>query len=320
MLPAPGEELPHQPVRVAGVIAGRDAGYHEMKGVAEALERALRVQLEVAASPEPFLHPGRSARLGAGGTLGELHPLVAREFGMEEQVSLFEIDLAELETPDPTPLYRDVVTYPPVRQDIAVVVASEVTAAEVLAVIRAAGGELLAEADVFDTYRGEQVGEGRQSVAVHLQFQARRSHADRCRGGRRPGDDRGGAARAPGRRAALGERQPVVPWVATGRTSATRDSSRSVPLTPTLSSVASRLRQSGCSRAVAERVRGAEAEDAASPVPLVPGIQRRQHERRLLALVRVEQLQLDVHRRPILGLACQNLIPLFGELLHWRPS
>ncbi len=172
VLPAPGEELPHQPVRVSGVIAGRDAGYHEMKGVAEALERALRVQLEVAASTEPFLHPGRSARLGGGGTLGELHPLVAREFGVEERVSMFEIDLAELETPDPTPLYRDVVTYPTVRQDIAVVVASEVTAGEVLAVIRAAGGELLAEADVFDTYRGEQVGEGRQSVAVHLQFQA----------------------------------------------------------------------------------------------------------------------------------------------------
>jgi phenylalanyl-tRNA synthetase beta chain len=172
VLPAPGEELPHQPVRVAGVIAGRDAGYYEMKGVAEALEGALRVQLEVAAAPEPFLHPGRSARLGAGGTLGELHPLVAREFGLEQQVSLFEIDLAELETPDPTPLYRDVVTYPPVRQDIAVVVASEVTAAEVLAVIREAGGPLLAEADVFDTYRGEQVGEGRQSVAVHLLFRA----------------------------------------------------------------------------------------------------------------------------------------------------
>jgi phenylalanyl-tRNA synthetase beta chain len=172
VLPAPGEELPHQPVRVAGVIAGRDAGYYEMKGVTEALEGALRVQLEVAAAPEPFLHPGRSARLGAGGTLGELHPLVAREFGLEQQVSLFEIDLAELETPDPTPLYRDVVTYPPVRQDIAVVVSSEVTAAEVLAVIREAGGPLLAEADVFDTYRGEQVGEGRQSVAVHLQFRA----------------------------------------------------------------------------------------------------------------------------------------------------
>jgi phenylalanyl-tRNA synthetase beta chain len=172
VLPAPGEELPHQPVRVAGMIAGRDAGYYQMKGVAEALERALRVQLEVAASTEPFLHPGRSARLGAGGALGEIHPLVAREFGVEEQVSMFEIDLVELGTPDPTPLYRDVVTYPPVRQDIAVVVASEVTAAEVLAVVRAAGGELLAEADVFDTYRGEQVGKGRQSVAVHLQFRA----------------------------------------------------------------------------------------------------------------------------------------------------
>src|SRR3954451_3064827 len=75
-----------------------------------------------------------------------------------------------------------------------------------------------------------------------------------------------------------------------------------------------------CGRAVAKRVRGAKAEDAASPVPLVPGIQRRQHERRLLALARVEQLQLKVHRRPILGLARQYLIPLSGELLHWRPS
>src|SRR6476646_872477 len=74
------------------------------------------------------------------------------------------------------------------------------------------------------------------------------------------------------------------------------------------------------SRAVAERVRGAEAEDAAWPVLLVPVIQGRQHDRRLLALVRVEQLHLDVHRRPILGLARQYLIPLFGELLHWRPS
>ena len=158
-------------------------------------------------------------------------------------MSLFEIDLAELETPDPTPLYRDVVTFPPVRQDIAVVVASEVPAAEVLAVIREAGGPLLAEADVFDTYRGEQVGEGRQSVARAPPVPSRRSHADRRRGGRGAGDDRGGAARAPGRRAALGPGS--VPWVLTGRTSATRDSSRSVPLTPTLSSVASRLRQSG---------------------------------------------------------------------------
>src|SRR4029078_10654288 len=77
--------------------------------------------------------------------------------------------------PEPRARHRvcdDVVPSPPVRQDIAVVVASEVTAAEVLAVIRAAGGELLAGADVVDTYRGEQGGEGRQSVAVHLQFQA----------------------------------------------------------------------------------------------------------------------------------------------------
>src|SRR4029079_5220314 len=106
----------------------------------------------------------------------ELPPLGGPGFGVEEQVSMFEIDLAELVTPDPTPLYRDVVTFPPVRQDIAAVVAAEVTAAEMLAVIRAAGGELLAEADVFDTYRGEQVGEGRQRVEGALPVQAGDRH------------------------------------------------------------------------------------------------------------------------------------------------
>ena len=173
VLPAPGEELPHQPVRVAGVIAGRGRRLLRDEGRGRgAGARAARPSSRSRRRPSRSCIRAEARRLGAGGTLGELHPLVAREFGLEQQVSLFEIDLAELETPDPIPLYRDVVTYPPVRQDIAVVVAAEVAAAEVLAVIREAGGPLLAEADVFDTYRGEQVGEGRQSVAVHLQFQA----------------------------------------------------------------------------------------------------------------------------------------------------
>jgi phenylalanyl-tRNA synthetase beta chain len=172
VLPAPGRDLPDQPVRVAGVVAGTDAGYLEMKGVVEVLERTLHAPLQVVADPQPFLHPGRSARLGESGVLGELHPLVAAEFGIEVQASVFEIDLSELDDGGVLPLYRDVISYPALRQDIAVVVDAELPAAQLLAVVREAGGELLTSAEVFDVYRGPQVGEGRQSVAVHLEFQA----------------------------------------------------------------------------------------------------------------------------------------------------
>ncbi|HEY0389861.1 MAG TPA: phenylalanine--tRNA ligase subunit beta [Gaiellales bacterium] len=172
VLPAPGEDLPHQPVRIAGVVAGRDAGYFELKGVVEALGRALHVTLDVAAAGQPYLHPGRAARLGSGGVLGELHPLVAETFGIDATVSVFEIDLTELDAGDLMPLYRDVITYPAVRQDIAVVVDAELPASALLEEIRAAGGELLTGAEVFDVYSGPQVGDGKQSVAVHLHFQA----------------------------------------------------------------------------------------------------------------------------------------------------
>jgi len=166
-----GGELPEQPVRVAGVLAGADADFVHMKGVTEALAAALRAPLGVAAASEPFLHPGRSAKLGRAGVLGEVHPLVAEAWGIEATVSLFEIDLEELRADD-VPVYRDVLTYPPVRQDIAVVVDAETPAGEVLAHVRDSAGDLLATCRVFDVYEGPQVGDGRKSLAIHLVFQA----------------------------------------------------------------------------------------------------------------------------------------------------
>jgi phenylalanyl-tRNA synthetase beta chain len=157
-------------VRVAGVLAGEGAGFLHMKGVTEALAAALRAPLDVRAADEPFLHPGRSARLGQHGVLGELHPLVAEAYGIDATVSLFEIDLDELRGEE-APVFHDILTYPPVRQDIAVIVGAEVPAGDVLAHIRDSGGDLLASCEVFDVYEGPQVGEGRKSLAVHLVFQ-----------------------------------------------------------------------------------------------------------------------------------------------------
>jgi len=70
------------------------------------------------------------------------------------------------------PPYRDLTSFPAVRQDLAVVVAQDVPAAAVLAAVRKGGGALLEHAEVFDVYRGEQVGEGRVSLALRLAFRA----------------------------------------------------------------------------------------------------------------------------------------------------
>jgi phenylalanyl-tRNA synthetase beta chain len=101
------------------------------------------------------------------GWLGELHPAL-----LEGTWGVFELDLVELTAPIPERiLYDDVITFPPLRQDIAVVVAEEVEAAALVDIALEAGAPELREARVFDVYRGEQVGEGRKSVAVHLSLQ-----------------------------------------------------------------------------------------------------------------------------------------------------
>jgi phenylalanyl-tRNA synthetase beta chain len=66
----------------------------------------------------------------------------------------------------------DVITFPPIREDIAVVVAEDVPSGSLVEAAREAAGAELREARVFDVYRGEQVGQGKKSVALALVFQS----------------------------------------------------------------------------------------------------------------------------------------------------
>jgi phenylalanyl-tRNA synthetase beta chain len=165
--------LPDQPARVAGVLAGDGAGFFAAKGAVEGLVEAARIDApEFRPADEPFLHPGRAAAFGDG-FVGELHPLVAEAFGLEGGAAVFELGLDGLRgRPPEQVLYLDVISFPPLRQDIAVVVADDVPAGRVVDVVRAAAGPALAQVEVFDVYRGPQVGEGRKSLALHLVFQA----------------------------------------------------------------------------------------------------------------------------------------------------
>jgi phenylalanyl-tRNA synthetase beta chain len=100
--------------------------------------------------------------------LGELHPRVlAGEWGA------FELDLEALfaESPDFS-TYEDVITYPAVRQDLAFAVSEEVEAGELVEAAREAAGSELRELEVFDVYRGDQVGEGKKSIAFRVAFQS----------------------------------------------------------------------------------------------------------------------------------------------------
>jgi phenylalanyl-tRNA synthetase beta chain len=156
---------------------GTETDFFALKGVLEGLASRLGVALEFEQAAEPFLHPGRAARVtvngDATGWVGELHPLVCREWDFET-ASGFEVGLAPLVAASPAreETFEDVTTYPAVRQDLAVVVPIDVPAARVREAVLAGGGELLRSADVFDLYEGEQVGVGRKSLALRLEFRA----------------------------------------------------------------------------------------------------------------------------------------------------
>ncbi len=182
--------LPREPHRVGALLVGhvrppswrdpapRAADLFAVKGVLQGLLDTLRVPWSVEAGAEPFLHPGRAATILAAGEpvgwLGEIHPLVAADWDLGETVAAFELDLdAVAPHATQTPLHEDVTSFPELREDLAVIVSEEVTAADVLAVVRRSGAPLLAGAEVFDVYRDpERLGAGNVSLALRLSYRA----------------------------------------------------------------------------------------------------------------------------------------------------
>jgi phenylalanyl-tRNA synthetase beta chain len=176
--------LPDERTHLAALLTGRvrpaswkdatppTADFFAAKGVLETLLGALRVDFTVVRGADAFLHPGRAARvLVAGedaGWLGELHPAIAAEWDLGT-VAGFELDLGVvLPHAVVAPHYEDLTSFPAIRQDLAFWVPAERTAAELVEVVRGAGGKLLRDVRVFDVYARE----GQTSLAVRLEFRA----------------------------------------------------------------------------------------------------------------------------------------------------
>jgi phenylalanyl-tRNA synthetase beta chain len=181
--------------------SGHEADFFATKGLLEAILEAAGVKqwrLEDAAlrataagdapaaggesaarGGRPFLHPGRAGVVVTGegvelGWIGELHPLVLREWELQGPAGAFELnaDLLHELTQGRIATYSDVTSFPAVLQDIAVIVPEDVPAARLAEVVRAGAGDLLAALRIFDLYHGEQVGEGSKSLALRLEFRA----------------------------------------------------------------------------------------------------------------------------------------------------
>ncbi len=190
--PQADDELPHEPLRLAMAVTGpilppswmhdqvsESMGFFHLKGWLEALFEGLHLDgVTYVAEPHPSFHPGRSAvitwhgvRLGAA---GELHPLVAEAYGYTDQtVSACELDLEFVlaHVPDRFEI-EPIPAFPPVLEDLALVVADETPAAEVAAAVRQAGGELVVDVQLFDVFLGEQIGPGKKSLAYSVVYQA----------------------------------------------------------------------------------------------------------------------------------------------------
>jgi phenylalanyl-tRNA synthetase beta chain len=160
----PGGDLPDEHVRVAGIATG---DFFHGKGVVEAVYAALKADPVFERTEDRLFHPGKAARTGAG-LVGELHPSL-----LEGAWCGFELDLDELFEESREPVtYHDVITFPPVRQDLAVVVGEDVEAGAIVAAAREAAGAELEEIRVFDVYTGDPIPPGKKSVAFSVSFQS----------------------------------------------------------------------------------------------------------------------------------------------------
>ena len=173
-LPERGSTPAAERHHLAALVPG---DFFSLKAVLGAVLESAGLDWWVEPGERPFLHPGRTATVLAGderklGWIGELHPLVARAWDLEGAAA-FEIDFDLVAQLAPEiRQFEPISPFPSVIQDIAVVVPEEVLAAEVEDAVGAGAGDLLERLTLFDVYRGEQLGAGRKSLALRLEFRA----------------------------------------------------------------------------------------------------------------------------------------------------
>ena len=158
---------------------GGGMDFYTLKGTVEELCDTLRISgVEyVPVRDDPSYHPGRCAAVYAGGEylgrFGQVHPLVAKNYGVSEELYAAELDFPAMFAHRTTELYyAPLPRYPAVMRDISLVCDDALTAGELEKCIRRAGGEYLESVEVFDVYKGANIPEGKKSVSFALALRA----------------------------------------------------------------------------------------------------------------------------------------------------
>ncbi|MFZ5470543.1 MAG: phenylalanine--tRNA ligase subunit beta [Myxococcota bacterium] len=179
----------HEVLQVAGVLWGGRVGrrwtqkdapvdFYDAKGAVEAVLEALHLgEARYEAIELAHLHPRAGASVQVKGkrvgSLGELHPRVAKRLDVPAGLVLFELDLGALiEAAALTPTYQPLGRFPAVFRDVAVVVPLELQHDEVRQVIVEVGAPLVEDAHLFDVYTGKPIPEGKKNLAYALKYQA----------------------------------------------------------------------------------------------------------------------------------------------------
>ncbi|MDO8731646.1 MAG: phenylalanine--tRNA ligase subunit beta [Actinomycetota bacterium] len=180
--------LPAQVTAIAALLVGHERSkswssserafeWSDAIANAHAVVDALGLTLTVERGSDVSFHPGRCAQLKSGdaviGVAGELHPRVLEDLGLPPRTCALEIDfdLLVAAAPDARPA-PGVSAQPVAKEDLALVVREEVSAAQIEQAIHDGAGQLLESVRLFDVYRGQQVPEGSRSLAFALRFRA----------------------------------------------------------------------------------------------------------------------------------------------------
>ena len=178
-LPVDGCVLPEEPKMLMLGTYGTTETFFTLKGELDAILAGLHMPKATytAVSDNPSYHPGRCAKVSINGIdlgyMGQVHPLAAKNYGIDCEVYCVEINFSamfELRLPDPT--YVPLPKYPSVSRDLAIVCDDTTTVAQVENVIEKSAGKLLRNIKLFDIYRGTGIAEGKKSLAFSLELRA----------------------------------------------------------------------------------------------------------------------------------------------------
>jgi len=189
-MPTQAGEMPCEPIHVVGALTGSRekegwsharaaVDFYDAKGIIENLLDLLNVGSVrwVADAPEPFYHPGKSCSIVANkvriGSVGEIHPTVQENFGLEKPLYCFELDFEKLVL---LSRQKRTVTapsrFPDSTRDVAMLAPDDLPADKIIECARGVKAQEIEQVEIFDLYRGTGIPDGFRSIAIRVRYRS----------------------------------------------------------------------------------------------------------------------------------------------------